>query len=237
MGPKLIERSLVKTRLRMPLADTVNDELINSLIQAVSEEAERYTRRKFTYGKYEEFFPSYEQTEIGVDYQILLVKAYPIDLGQPVYLAFSPNNHVSQSVNVLQWSLELASSGAADFLIEPELGRFDVVKMGSVTLNLPTPARAGFTYAERGFRAIYWGGYPVSEQPSGAEDDPLDDYGVVQIPEGLKHVIADKVVGEYRVLKSKDSYFQRGKQLAPYEAVEERFRRALTTWVKKDQLP
>lgn len=235
---KLCERSYVKNFLQMPLADTRQDAVINEHIQQASAEAELYTRRKFTYGQYTEYYPAYEQTIIGLDRQVLLVDAAPIDTTQPIYLAFSPFNHIANTIIVLQWSPQMEADGSADFTVRADKGQYDVLKLGILTANFPVFAGVGFTYSERGFKTVYTGGYPVTTVPNDPNftPDPIDDFGVVQVPESLKLIVARKAAFDYRALRAKDSIFQKRGQLNPVQSSMDEFRQSLKPWTKKDML-
>lgn len=236
MPLKLCERALLKNLLSMPTADPRQDETLNALIEQASEETEFLTRRKFMYGEYTEYYPSYDQTIVGLDKQTILVDAFPIDITKKVYLAFSPFNHMNQTVVELQWSPDLQARNACDFTVIPERGRYDVLKLGILTANFPVFAGVGFTYAERGFKTVYWGGYPLSVKPDNEPDDPLDDYGVTQVPYGLKLIVAKKAAAEYNLMRVKEPFIQRrGPSVS--ETIQQEFRAALKPWSKKDVMP
>ncbi len=58
---KLTERALVKDILGIARADLMYDSILNGMIEAASNEAQEWCRRKFAYGIRTELHQSYEQ--------------------------------------------------------------------------------------------------------------------------------------------------------------------------------
>jgi len=220
---KLVERALVKDLLMLPRADTMPDGILNGLIQSASDEAVRLTRRSF--GKMErvEFRQSYDQAVADPEPQWLLMDAYPIDMAQPLKVEYSPYEWRPQgSILVLNFTSQ-------DYTVEPDKGK--IVVRGATdyvyTSYVPINGRM-FTYSPRGFRVTYTGGYPVSVAPEG-DPDPLDDYGVVQVDEGLKLVVAQQVASQYKYLRG-------NLEKVTKEDLSEAYRQDLKPFTKKDMI-
>lgn len=89
-----------------------------------------------------------------------------------------------------------------DFAVDPRRGCI-TVRRASGLMNGVLPLYLGklvFAYAPKGFRVTYSGGYPVTQEPTDAdyEFDPLDEFGVTQVPIGLKTIIARHVANLWK---------------------------------------
>lgn len=178
---KLTERMRVKDLANIARSDNLQDDKIDNMISQVSEEVERLTRRLFEKISRVEYFTSYEQEIIISDPQILLVDAWPIDLNEPFELSYSRSGDHTSS-----YMLE-SDSYSVDF----EKG---FIWVNSLRGDLSTSFMIeGTTYAPRGFKLSYTGGYDVSAPSQGHISDPLDDFGVAQVPIGLQNFVAQKV--------------------------------------------
>lgn len=229
---KLVERALVKDVLQIARADTRSDQLLDSLIQNVSAECERLTRRKFTYvDQVLEYHPSYDQEFIDPEPQFMIVDTYPIDTTRPLAVSWSPFDFR----NDLFINLD-PSTGDFD-ATRGDIGFISVRQMGSAASNLPFIGGIMFSYAPRGFKITYSGGYPITAIPSPYDDpDPMDDFGVTQVPDGLKFTVAKKVAADFRALRpDKDFSMKRG-LLNPATTALGTFVQDLKPWTKKDVL-
>jgi hypothetical protein len=209
---RLSERSRVKDLLQMARADTLYDRQLNGMIEQASEEVETITRRTFDYRVRVEYHRSYEQSPIDPDPQYIHLEAMPIDLTETLELA--PGNPA------LSW----AQTPTPNYTVYADKGVIAVTNPGRIGFGaLPYPYAGGIGYDPRGFKVTYTGGYPTLDKPPLEEDDPLDDYGFVQVPEALRSVIARKVADDWK----------NAKQLLPWSDDQ---RSLLKTWTRRDTL-
>jgi hypothetical protein len=221
---KLVERDLVKDLLRLPRADTMQDRILSGLIGTVSQDVERLTRRAFEKKQRVEYRQSYDQAINDPEPQWVLVDAYPIDTVQPITVEYSPS----------EWrpagSIITLDATKADFTVEAETGKITVRNASTYIYNGFYPQGGWlFSYAPRGFRVTYTGGYAISAAPDGHTADPLDDFGVIQVDDSLKLVVANAVAAKYR--------FMRGNaEKLTAAALDEAFRLELKPFMKKDMV-
>lgn len=213
---KLVERALVKDLIRMPRADTMHDEILNDMIEQCSAEVERLTRRLFEKKERTEYYTSYEQTASDPDPQFVLLNAFPVDREETFRMWWSAYDH-RDNLSIEMTEVE------ENFILDAEKGMITVRSAGSMIANLPIIGNIAFTYAPRGFKVQYTGGYAKTVKPDGEEDDPMDDYGVVQVPQSLKVLVAQKVAKDFRDTRV----------LMPFSDEE---RKALKPWNKKDMI-
>jgi hypothetical protein len=228
---KLTDRALCKDLLQMPRADLRQDLILDGLIQSASEDAERITRRKFGYqANIVEYHPSYDQGFNDPEPVFFIVDSFPLDPLVAPIVKWSNADHRAD----LQTTLDPANG---DFTYDPEKGLFSIRYMGAATMTQPIIGGFQFSYAPRGFQVTYAGGYPVTEPPSSNDSpDPLDEYGVAQVPTGLKLIVAKKVAADYRALRPASNYFLRRGVLNVAVTAMETFRQDLTPYIKRDRL-
>jgi len=178
----------VKDLLGIARADNLNNHLFDAMILQVSEEVERMSRRKFAELQYIEFFRSYDMD--GVD---------PV----PMYLHLNAPVD-DQAFFEIVWALydrhddDGVTLEAEDFRLDPETGLVTVRSSSSITAQiLPLGRQPWFQFSPNGFRVTYTGGFPVTIKPSGDPDDPLDDFGIVLVPDGLQQVVAMKIKQDF----------------------------------------
>ena len=188
MTIKLTERALVKDLLGIARADSLNDHILNQLIEQTSAEVERLTRREFVEIQRVEFFESLDMD--GVD---------PV----PIYIDLNAPVDTDQAFEIV-WALysrhdtDGITLEAEDFQLDETTGRLIIISSSSITTRiLPLGGLPWFQYSPNGFRVTYTGGFPLSLAPSGDPSDPLDDFGVVQVPEALKYVVARKIKSDF----------------------------------------
>jgi len=223
MAIKLLERSLVKDLANISRADTAWDTQLNGLIELASENVERITRRKFDKKQRIEFYQSYEQGPVDPTPQYVYTDALPIDSTATLTIFWDPyNKHDDSGIELL------LSKG--DFEIIDEEGLLRIHTASGLINQLP-PTRWGipiFSYNPIGFKITYTGGYVTTTKPTAEPVDPLDDYGVTQVSDGLKLVIAQKIAIDW-LGDSKTP----GKMLKPWT---EEQKSQLRPWMKKDIL-
>lgn len=89
-----------------------------------------------------------------------------------------------------------------DYAIDEKRGCI-TVRRASGLMNGVLPLYLGkliFAYAPKGFRITYTGGYPVTQEPTDANYvfDPLDEFGITQVPRGLKTIVARHVANLWK---------------------------------------
>lgn len=213
---KLTDRSRVKDYAKIARADTLHDSLINDMIEQASEEVERLTRREFEKKVRTEYHTSYEQSAFEPEPQIILANAWPIDTGEELLLSWSAYDHREGTATDLTEANE-------DFTVDAEKGFIWVKSNGGLINNLPLLGNMIFSYAPRGFKLTYTGGYEVTVEPDSHTADPMDDFGVASVPEGLKNIIAQKVARDLTDMRF----------LRPFENDD---RKLLKPWTKKDMI-
>lgn len=188
---KLVERALVKDLLEIARADTLQDAVLDSMINDASDEAAEFCRRKFEKEARVEYFQSYDQTFFDPVPQFIWLDG-PIDLTAPFKIVFSSYGlHDTSGINLednnIDYKLDLKES---------------LINVYGISGTSSDPALIGlvggnFVYSPTGFQVTYTGGYEVTVKPDGEPDDPMDDYGVVQVPRGLKMIVAQKVARDF----------------------------------------
>jgi len=184
------------------------------MIEQCSEEVEYLTRRYYAKKQRVEYYTSLEQVFGDPVPQFVLLNAYPVDTGAAFTMEWSPNDYKDE----LSVTLE-----STDYTLDAEKGKVSVKSAGGLVNSLAILYSKMFTYAERGFRITYTGGYAVTTEPVGNTADPLDDFGVVQVPEGLKLLVAQKVAKEFKLNRF-------------YKPFSDEERPALKPWTKKDRV-
>lgn len=215
MPTKLTERALVKDLLQIARADTLLDPILMGMIETTSKEAERLCRRKFAKSERTEFYKSYDQDFADPTPQYIWLDA-PVDTAEDLVINWAMFNQHATAGTLLN---------PEDYTLDAEEGLILVHGMTGLS-NQAVPNTLGrpiYQYSPTGFRVTYTGGYALNTKPVGEPDDPLDDYGVVQVPDALKYVIARKVADDYEAS-------QRAK---PWDEIQ---RQGLKPWMKKDIL-
>lgn len=199
---KLVDMSLVKEMCNIAQADTYQNTQLRAAIEQASQDVEHLTNRVYTWGQYVDYCQSYDQQPFDPYPQYAWVSAYPIDLTKAVEIVWAPNEMHSQMGAILDVTDYQIDSIRGCFVIRRTTGVFQ----GIIPL---IRGRLIFCYAPRGFRITYYGGYkPLNPYPEGyIEDaypgsDPLDDYNVLDVPLGLKMVIARKIAEDWLSWKS-----------------------------------
>lgn len=190
---KLTERALVKDLLEIARADTLQDTILNNMIEQASEEAESACRRSFTKAARVEYYRSYEQMVYDLEAQYIWLDG-PVDTDEVFSIVYDPTNeHATAGL-----TLELT-----DYVLDAAKGLVTVKGATGLSRNLAISVISGavFLYSPTGFQVTYTGGYEMTVKPDGEDDDPLDDYGVTQVPNGLKMIIAQKVARDFTAKK------------------------------------
>lgn len=194
---KLVEMSLVKDMCNIAQADTMNNAQLRNMIEQVSREAEHFCRRTFTYGFRTEYFQSYDQQPYDPVPQYCWATSYPIDPVQPIELVWAVNEMHDTIGAILD---------STDYQVDYDRGLFVIRRTTGVFQGILPLIRGRliFVNAPRGFRIKYTGGYhsltPTPTVPYTA--DPLDDYDVLDVPVGLKMVLARKIAEDWRAQKT-----------------------------------
>lgn len=173
----------------MARADLVYDTVLNGMIETSSNAAEKRCRRKFAYAQRVEFYQSYEQDTWDPTPQYLWLDG-PIDPDVLLRItwAWNEGQDFGQEVASESYNVDL-EEGLIILNAQMSLPAYS---------NSPIPYGSNFVTSPTGFRVQYAGGYPVSAPPDvGYIPDPMDDYGVVQVPDGLKLVVAQKVASDF----------------------------------------
>lgn len=207
---KLTERAKVKQILKIALSDTLEDDLINDLIEHHSAEVERITRRSFAKAMRTEYYQSYDQLPGDPEAQNIWLNG-PVDLALPFTIVFA------QALKHDTVGLQLS---ATDYLLNAAEGHLRIGNtFDPVVWGYGQPA---YAYDPQGFKITYTGGYAVTTEPDSHTDDPLDDFGVVQVPAGLKMAVAGKVARDFATR-------------VPSVWTDEE-RASLRSWTKKDMI-
>lgn len=216
MPSRLTERAKVKDLLGIARADTLQDELLSSMIEQASAEAEQICRRKFTKSARVEYYQSYDQLAYDPTPQYIWLDG-PIDTAETFSIVWAQyNRHADVGVALT----------AQDYQLDQDKALVLVGSTTGVLSNLPLPAGYALPSigaSPTGFQVTYTGGYPLNSKPIGEPADPLDDYGVTQVPESLKSIIARKVAEDWKQAKS----------FIPWDDTQ---RQMLVPWKKKDIL-
>jgi hypothetical protein len=186
---KLTERALVKDLIGIARADLIYDTILNGMIDTASDRAEEWCRRKFAYGLREEFHQSYEQSLSDPNPQYVWLDG-PIDPAVQLIINWSWN----------EWQDFAQELSRESYTVDLEQGLIVLtLKLASPGYSYsPFPYSRQFVTSPTGFKVKYAGGYPVSAPPTtGYTFDPSDDYGVVQVPDGLKLAVAQKVAADF----------------------------------------
>jgi len=192
--PKLVERERVKDCIGMARADSIQDDVLNSMILQASEQVEQITRRTFTKGAHVEYHESYDQPPSDPDGQFLWIKAPPIDTVVSVTIVWSPNDDHDANGTALK--------AATDFRVDGDTIFVKPIASGSLSGSAAIFALSSphITWSPTGFKVTYTGGFAILN-PTPVPDptpDPLDDYDIVSVPQGLKDVIARKVATDWK---------------------------------------
>lgn len=209
---RLVERALLKDIIGMARADTGSDNLLDAMLEAATDEVMRLTRRQYLKGPYTEYYKSYEQLPSDPTSQWIWVDVPPFDTQASITVSYSSTGNHDTDGSILTVGKEYAIGTSLDH-----------VEVFSITVGSGVAFVPYFGYAHnpRGFKITYTGGYAASADPVG--DDPMDEPGVVQVPAGLKMVIASKIAKDFR----------KGRILQVWDEDD---RRALRPYMKKDQV-
>ena len=178
-------------------ADALFDDALDWMIQAASDQVRKLTGREFTKLARTEYHTSYETYLNEPDPQYIFTNSWPIDTGQPLKITYAAyERHTTAGI-------ELTNSGEdPDYVVDAEDG---VIMVQRVSGRGQQPLHYGYSgvpitvYAPRGFKVEYTGGYELTPDP--ATGDPLDEFGIPQIPDGLKFIIAQKVATDFLAAK------------------------------------
>jgi len=187
---KLVERALVKDLLQIARADTFEDARIDSMIELLTEDVEHYCRRKFTKADRVEYYRSYDQMFNDPDPQYVWLDG-PVDTGSPFGIVWSPNMRHATAGVTLQ---------PEDYTLDAEQGLLMISGASGLAQSLIPIGFGGrlYGYAAQGFQVAYTGGYAVTINPGIDPADPMDDFGVTQVPSGLKYVLASKISEDFQ---------------------------------------
>jgi len=178
----------VKDLLGIARADCLNDHLLSAMIEQTSAEVERYTRRKFDEIQREEFFVSHDMDGVDPVPQYLHLNA-PVDeqlFFEIVWAMY--DRHDTDGIILVP----------DDFRLTAETGLVTIRSSSAITSQiLPLGRLPWYQYSPNGFRVTYTGGFPVTIAPTGDPADPLDDFGVTLVPDGLQQVVAMKIKQDF----------------------------------------
>lgn len=213
--PKLVERQRVKDYCNLARTDVLWDSILDGMIQQAGHDVERLCRRQFLYEERIEYHTSYDQYSYEVTPQYVFTEAWPIDPDKLPIIKWAPYNDHSTFGVVLDprvtppdFIISSTDPGFVDtgFHVGPSnWGSNDVIVIrgiNNITTNVPVYNTQTFPfirYAERGWQVHYWGGYKyLTEAPTEPYDpDPMDDFNVIGVPEGLRNLIALKIAGDF----------------------------------------
>lgn len=191
MAVKLTERAKVKDLLGIARSDSLQNDLLDGLIEQNSEQVEELCRRSFTKAARTEYYQSYDQDAYDPCPQYLWLDG-PIDKTQLLEIKWAPYDQHDEVGIALTGTDYQLDEGRALIIVRAATGPIAGMPIAR-GLVLPV-----FTFAPRGFQVRYTGGYPVSEKPDNEPIDPMDDYGVTQVPNSLKAVVAFKCATDWK---------------------------------------
>lgn len=196
MPSKLTERKYVKDFLGLNRADTLLNDVFDGLIELTSGEVESITGREFDLKERTEYYRSYNQDVMDPCPQFIKLQSYPLDTDERLILTYSSNESWDSTGQVLVVGTDYQIADATK-------GVLTVLGASGISLELQMLGRGGYIFraAPRGFRITYSGGYSVSTLSSPNTSDPLDEYGVAQVPLSLKMIVAKKVASDYKANK------------------------------------
>lgn len=192
MPLKLTERNLVKDFLGVNRADALLNPMIDGMIEQISDEVEGLLPRKFTKVERTEYHPSYDQNIADPMPQFIKLEAYPLDTALPITVHYS---------SCEDWDSEgfLLVADSDYRVASAEKGVLTVRRASTILSEIAPIGGINLIYrmASRGFRVTYTGGYAITADSSPLVADPLDDFGVVQVPMGLKTLLARKIAFDW----------------------------------------
>lgn len=216
---KLVEMSVVKDFCNIAQSDTLDNTQLKGMIEQASREVMLFTRRDFEYGLKTEFCLSYDQQPYDPYPQYLWLTAFPLDTTKGnqgiTEIVWAPNDMHEEMGATLD---------TTDYQVVPERGAV-IVRRSTGLFNGIIPLIHGrliFSFAPRGFRVTYWGGYASlnpSPYPDTAIRDPLDDFDVLDVPLGLKTVIARKIAEDWQAQDKSPGKSLRGWTLAQLDGL------------------
>jgi len=188
MAIKLTERARVKDLLGIARADNLEDSILVAMIEQTSEEVERLCRRQFAEIQRVTFHESLDMDGVDPTPQYIHLNA-PVDDQQLFEIVWAMyDRHDKDGVTLV----------ADDFRLDTEKGLVTIRSSSAITTQiLPLGRLPWYQYSPNGFRVTYTGGFLVSIAPSGDPPDPLDDFDVVQVPNGLQQVVALKIKQDF----------------------------------------
>ena len=209
MAVKLVERLRVKDFLELPRADLQKDYALEQLIERASAEVERVCRRSFSRGTRETLIEWPRAPSYGSPNPIYKFLDLPV---------------VEAEDFVVEGVAFTAPTGEGLVQLQPTAYSINYLT-GVVTISpniVYNQAIIGWPIQITHMRVKYTAGYEVTERPMNEDEDPLDDYGVTSVPDGLKHVVTQLVADSYR---NNRGVF-----------ISERYQRLLAPWKKRDIL-
>lgn len=223
MPVKLVERERVKDLAGIARADTLYDGILNSLIERVSAEAEDYCRRKFKKSARVVLMRSYDQYPNEPDCQYLWLDG-PVDRNELLAVTYSPNmRHSTEGIHLVEGD---------DWFFDEEHDLIRITPYQGLLIQLVAWQGLCVVASPTGFQVQYTGGYTKTEPPVPYTDpDPLDDFGVTQVPEGLKSILASKV---WESLKARMPDLTGKQEFVPLKPWTKEDYAALDPWKRKD---
>lgn len=192
----------VKDLVGMAYADAENNMMLKALVVQASELAQNFCMRRFEYAAKEAMFDSEEIYVNDTDPQIIVLDS-PIDKTQPFTLSWSKDYHQTKSTVLTE---------GKDFILDSSTGVLRIrwtsesTSVGGTFIGGYGAFASGSTWIPAypsGFKVVYSAGYkPVlktelaTKSPFGAAvdlvagEDPLDEYGWLDAPEGLQQAVA-----------------------------------------------
>lgn len=190
--PRFTTREMVKDLLGIARADAYNDANLNLLIQMNSEDVERRCRRSFAKEARTEYFTSYEQAVHDPSPQYLWLNG-PVDTGESFSLQYATYGRHDTNARVLTQD--------TDYLLDAAQGLVTILgnKINPDIQMILSRQLAAYEFDPQGFKVTYTGGYETTTPPDPYNNpDPLDDYGVTQVPDALKMLVAQKVARDFQ---------------------------------------
>jgi len=193
MPLRLTEKSRAKTAMGFARTDNLVDDIVVGMIEELSTIVEDTCGREFEKKERVEYCQSFDQGINDPVPQYLKLKSWPIDLAEPFTIVFSGNDdHDNTGIELVR---------GTDYTVDVDRGEVIVRALSQQgTRLLPVANSFIYSYAPRGFKVTYTGGYTAVDTES-SPPDPLDDYGMIQVPLGLRSFIASKIGADYLAKK------------------------------------
>jgi len=185
--PQLTEKWRVKDFIGISRSDTLHNDKILGMILNVSDEIVNLTARTFEKGQKVEYYPSYQQTLTDAVPIYVKLDRWPIDPTAELTIIYSPYGRH----NIIGRTLT-----TQDYTVDNDKGIITIRSASGALSQMLLITPAIFIYAPDGFQVTYTAGYDVLSQVS-SPPDPMDEDGLVQVPVGLRTLIARKIADDW----------------------------------------